>query len=136
MTRRAFSAALTGAVVVPSCAAGDHSRIVMLTAIAGARLPARLAITTAAPDKLREGLWELRTYTGAPAFADRCASIFPRAGIRPVLWKIAGDDFTCLIPFEDLTTRDRAWTRLNADPQWTSARPRFQSYRFGLYRVV
>ena len=43
---------------------------------------------------------------------------------------------TYFIPFENLTTRDRAWTALNADPAWIRARTRFRSYHFGLYRVL
>ena len=69
------------------------------------------------------------------------ASLFPRVGIRPVSLRpvsqgMAGGDLTYLIPFENLTARDRAWTALNADAQWTGARARFQSYHFGLYEVA
>ena len=82
-------------------------------------------------------MWELRTYTGAaPALGSRLAEVFPRAGIRPVLRRTDGPGLTYLIPFEDLAARDRAWTVLNADPLWTSARPSFQSYHFGLYRAA
>jgi hypothetical protein len=141
MTRRSFSAALAGAIALPSFA-GDRSQVVNLRAIAGAHLPATLAIRTPADgscavEKLRESVWELRTYSAAsPALAVLFGHVFPRAGIRPWLHGQAGTDLTYLIPFDDLTTRDRAWTTLNADPQWVSDRPEFPSYRFGLYRVA
>ena len=136
MTRRRFSGAVAGLVVSsPGLIAGDRSTTVVLTAIAGARLPERLAITTNSPEKMRDGIWELRTYRNtAPAFASQLADVFPRAGIHPLLSGTEGADLTCLIPFANLTARDRAWTVLNADPRWTSVRPHFQSYHFGLYR--
>jgi hypothetical protein len=141
MTRRSFSAALAGAIALPSFA-DDRSQVVILTAIVGACLPARLEIRTPADgsgavEKMRESVWELRTYSAAsPALAVLFGHVFPRAGIRPWLQGLAGTDLTYLIPFDDLTTRDRAWTTLNADPCWISARPEFPSYRFGLYRFV
>ena len=120
----------------PGFVSGDPSQVVILKAIAGVRLPATLAITTTSPDEMREGLWELRTYRGAaPVLASHFASVFPRAGIRPLSTeKRTAANLTYLIPFENLTARDRAWTALNADPEWTRARARFQSYHFGLYR--
>jgi hypothetical protein len=87
--------------------------------------------------KMRSGLFERRTYrAAAPTLARQLAVLFQRAGIRPLLRGETGTDLTYLIPFETLAVRDRAWTALNADPQWTGARPRFQSYQFGLYRVA
>jgi hypothetical protein len=138
MTRRGFSVGLAGGIFgLPRCLAGELRTVVRLKAIAGARLPETLAITTDSPEKMREGVWELRTYQGAaPALASHFAGVFPRAGIRPVLQGIAGEKLTYLIPFENLTARDRAWTALNADPRWIRARPQFQSYHFGLYRVA
>ena len=47
-----------------------------------------------------------------------------------------GPNLTYLIPFENLTARDQAWTAVNADPQWIGARAQFQAYHFGLYRSV
>jgi len=47
-----------------------------------------------------------------------------------------GGNLTYFIPFENLTARDRAWTAVNADPQWMAARDQFQSYHFALYRSV
>jgi len=136
MTRREFSA-LAGVLALPGCVPNDPSRVVILKAIAGARLPATLAIATTSPDKLREGLWELRTYRGAtPMLASKFAGIFPRAGIRPLSKATDGPNLTYLIPFENLTARDRAWTALNADPEWAGARARFQSYHFGLYELA
>ena len=136
MTRRKFSGAVVGLVVSsPGLIAGDRSTMVILTAIAGARLPETLVLTTNSPEKMRDGIWELRTYRStAPAFASQLADVFPRAGIRPLLGGTDGADLTYLIPFANLTARDRAWTAVNCDPCWTSARPRFQSYHFGLYR--
>ena len=62
--------------------------------------------------KLRRGLWELRTYRGAaPGLASHLAAVFPRAGNSPAP---SGNgrprNLTYLIPFENLTARDRAWT--------------------------
>jgi hypothetical protein len=137
MTRREFSA-LAGVLAFPGFVPGDPSGVVILQAIAGVRLPATLAIANTSPEKMREGLWELRTYRSshAAALAGKFAGIFPRAGIRPLLQAANGPDLTYLIPFENLTARDRAWTALNADPEWARARTRFQSYHFGLYRVA
>ena len=137
MTRREFSA-LAGVLALPGFAPGDSSQVVILQAIAGVRLPATLAIATMSPDKMREGLWELRTYRSgeAAALSGEFAGIFPRAGIRPLLQTANGPDLAYLIPFENLTARDRAWTTLNADPEWARARTRFRSYHFGLYRAA
>src|SRR5438552_17566399 len=129
MTRREFSIVL-GGVAFP----GFGSSVVLLQAIAGARLPHSLAITTTSPEKMREGLWELRTYSGVtPGLGKRFANVFPHAGIHPLFSKMKGADLTYLIPFENLAVRDRAWTRLNADPDWTPLRRAFHSYGFGLY---
>jgi len=137
MTRREFSAAFACVTALPVLASGDASPVVTLTAIASARLPAALAITTDSPEELRRGLWELRTYRGAaPALASHLARVFPRAGIRAALQNADGENLTYFIPFENLTARDRAWTAVNADPQWIGARDQFQSYHFGLYRSV
>jgi len=137
MTRRGFSGALAAAVMVPVFESRDSSKVVILEAIAGVRLPETLSIETDSPETLRRGVWELRTYRGAaPALARDLAEIFSRAGIRPMLQENTGDKLTFLIPFETLTARDRAWTALNADPRWTSAPTGFQSYHFGLYRSV
>jgi hypothetical protein len=108
MTRREFSAVLAGcAVAIPL-----------------------------GPAKPRASLLELRIYRGAgPGLAKHLAAVFPRAGIRPLLQATDGPDLAYLIPFQDLSARHRSWTELNADPEWTRARPRFQSYRFGLYQV-
>ncbi len=140
MTRRGFSVALAGLVASPVFQSGDPRLVVILRAVAGARLPETLAVATDSPDKLRQGLWELRTYRTDPsqtaALAVRFAGIFPRAGIHPLSGETHGPSLTYLIPFEDLTARERAWTALNADPEWTGACPLFESYRFGLYRAA
>jgi hypothetical protein len=137
MTRRGFSGMLAAAAVVPAFESRDACRVVTLEAIAGVRLPETLAIATAFPEKLRRGVWELRTYRGvAPTLASDHTEICPRSGIRPLLRAANGPDLTYLIPFESLSARDRAWTALNADPRWASACTRFQSYHFGLYRPV
>jgi len=89
------------------------------------------------PGKPAESLLELRIYRGAePGLAKHLAAVFPRAGIRPLWQATSGPDLTYLIPFQDLSARHRSWTELNADPEWIRARPRFQSYHFGLYRVA
>lgn len=136
MTRRRFSGVLAGlGAASPGLIAGDSSSIVVLTAIAGARLPQTLAVAIRVPKELREGVWELRTYRGtAPAFAAQLADVFPRVGIRPLLSGADGADLAYLIPFANLTARDHAWTVLNADAQWIGARSGFQSYHFCLYR--
>ena len=141
MTRREFSAAFAGVSALPFFARGDASPVVILEAIAGAHIPATLAIPTDSPETLRRGLWELRTYQGAaPALAGHIARVFPRAGIRPFLKDLlhdkGGENLTYFIPFENLTARDLAWTAVNADSQWIQARVQFQSYHFGLYRSV
>jgi len=141
MTRREFSAALAGVTAVWASVCGDAAPVVILEAIAGAHLPGTLAITTKSPEELRRGLWELRTYRGAaPALASHLARVFPRAGIRPRLQDLLSDNdsenLSYFIPFENLTARDRAWTAVNADPQWTGAGAQFQSYHFCLYRSV
>jgi hypothetical protein len=136
MTRREFSAAFAGVTAIPAFVSGDASPVI-LEAIAGARLPETLAITTNSPKELRRGLWELRTYRmAAPALKRHFSGIFSRAGIRPLLRETDGPNLTYLIPFENLTARDRAWTEVNADPQWIGVRTQFQSYHFGLYRSV
>ena len=133
MTRREFSVSLAGLAALPSFG-------VTLHAIAGARLPATLKIGIPLPDDLRGGLWELRTYRTSEshpaALSEEFAGIFPRAGIRPLSATTDGPNLIYLIPFENLSARDRAWTSVNADPKWAGARPRFQSYQFGLYRVA
>jgi hypothetical protein len=135
MTRREFSAVFAGVTAIPAFSRGDASQVVILEAIAGVRLPAALAITTNSPEELPRNLWELRIYRdAAPALASHLASVFPRAGIRPLLQKTEGASLSYLIPFESLTARDRAWTALNGDSEWISARTQFQSYQFGLYR--
>jgi hypothetical protein len=137
MTRREFSAAFAGLVFSPTFVSASTSRIVILEAIAGARLPGSLAIATDFPEELRQGVWELRTYRGAtPALATHAATVFRSAGIRPLLSETKGENLSYFIPFENLAARDRAWTALNADPQWVGARAQFQSYHFGLYRSV
>jgi hypothetical protein len=137
MTRREFSIAMAGSAALSAWASGDPSPVVILEAIAGVRLPETLAITTNSPEALRRGLWELRSYRGAkPELASHLARVFRRAGIRPHQQGIADENLTYLIPFENLTARDRGWTAVNADPEWSGARTQFQSYHFGLYRSV
>lgn len=136
MTRREFSIAIAGSVASPAGLSRDTTPVVILTAIAGVRLPQTLTITGTSPDKMREGLWELRTYRAAnPALANRLDRVFRRAGIRPFSVKANGPDLTYVVPFENLAARHRAWTTLNADPEWTPLRHQFLSYRFGLYRL-
>src|SRR5690349_23410875 len=103
MTRRGFSVALAGAVAAPRLVYGRSVQVVTLHAIAGARLPETLAVTTNSPERMRESVWELRTYRAPkPSLAGHLAAIFPRAGIRPVLRTMNGLNLTYLIPFENL----------------------------------
>ena len=136
MTRRDFSVTLAAAAW-PGRVSGEGSPLVILSAIAGARLPATLRITTRVPENLRRSFWELRTYTGPDRVLEsHLAQIFPRTGIRPLLQERTRASLTYLIPFDCLAARDRAWTELNTDPAWISARPRFESYHFSLYRLA
>jgi hypothetical protein len=137
MTRRAFPSALSAVVASPRFVSAVPPEVVILKAIAGVRLPETLLISTNSPDRMRSGVWELRTYRGAAsALGSHFAGIFPRVGIRPFLRERAGQNLTYLIPFENLTDRHCAWTQLSADPAWIRARPRFESYHFGLYRAL
>jgi hypothetical protein len=133
MTRREFSFSLAGLAISPGF-------VVTLHAIAGARLPAMLKLAIPLPVDKLDGLWELRTYrtgeSSAAALADEFAGIFPRAGIHPLSATTDGPNLTYLIPFENLTARERAWTAVNTDPNWAGACPRFQSYQFALYRAA
>ena len=131
MTRREFSIALAGSLAIP----GFPLRLVTLRAIAGFHLPGTLTIATNSPEKMGDGVWELRTYRAAwPSLENRFSAVFPRAGIHPLLRRREGADLTYLIPFENLTARERAWTALTADPEWIPLRHAFRSYGFGLYR--
>jgi hypothetical protein len=139
MTRRDFSVSLAGLAVSPGIVYGDSSTFVTLKAIAGARLPATLAIATTSPHRMREGLWELRAYrtfsqAGSRLLAERLNALFPGAGINPALQRGDRASLTYLIPFEDLAARDRAWTALTTNPAWTGMR--FRSYHFSLYSVA
>lgn len=133
MTRREFSVSLAGLVALPGAG-------VTLHAIAGVRLPATLTVGIPLPDDKREALWEVRTYRTSEArtaaLAEAFAGIFPRAGIHPLASTLEGPNLKFLIPFENLSARERAWTLVNADPKWAGTRPRFQSYQFGLYRLA
>ena len=142
MTRREFSTSLAGVAASPGLVSSPRSQIVILRAVAGACLPQTLLIETTAEEfsaiqKMRESVWELRTYrSDIQGLAGHLPAMFRRAGIRPLLTGTKGPNLTYLIPFESLTARERAWTALNNDPEWTGARPRFNSYQFGLYRVA
>ena len=110
--------------------------MVILQGVAGVTLPATLAIP-ASMDRVRNRLWELRTYRGAGCMVEsHFAAVFERAGIHPTATRSSAGEIAFLIPFEDLAARERAWTLLNADPQWSGVQPRFQSYQFGLYRFL
>ena len=139
MTRRSFSMTLAGALAVSR--PPTQSRAVIFEATAGARLPHTLALRTTAREsfsiqEMRGHIWELRTYSIAADLGDRFAEIFLNAGIRPLINEAKPGSVTYLIPFENLAARDRAWTELNADPRWITARARIKSYQFGLYRLV
>ena len=79
-----------------------------------------------APERRRDGIFELRSYH-APAWRDRppasATAAFRRAGIAPLLTASAAGEhlprFTYVVPFEDLATRQEAWTRLDADSEWS-----------------
>lgn len=137
MTRREFHSALAAVATWPGPGSAVPLEVVTLQAIAGVRLPETLLISTNSPGRMRNGVWELRTYRGAAsALGSLIAGVFPRVGIHPILRERAGGNLTYLIPFENLTARDCAWTRLSADPAWMRTRPRFESYHFGLYRAL
>lgn len=72
-------------------------------------------------------IFELRSYD-APAWQDgvpaRVIGVLRRAGIHPIVnaATAAGEHmprFTYLIPFASLADREQAWTRLEADAEWT-----------------
>lgn len=75
----------------------------------------------------RTGIFEVRSYD-APAWHDgvptRVIAAFRRAGIHPIVnaATAAGEHmprFTYVIPFTGLAAREQAWTRLEADAEWT-----------------
>ncbi len=132
---------MTLAGALAALPAEAQSRTMAFEAVAGARLPHTLALRTTARDSLsiqemRGHVWELRTYSMTADLRDRFTEIFLNAGIRPLISEAKRGSVTYLIPFENLAARDRAWTTLNTDRAWISARAGIQSYQFGLYRLV
>ena len=73
-------------------------------------------------DALKAGIFEIRTYQ-CPAWHDVPPDAFRaalnRAGIYPIMNGFAAGEhipqFTYLIPFESLATREQAWSRLSQD---------------------
>jgi len=144
MTRRSFSWTLSGALFAPAPASHDP-RIVTFEATAGARLPHTLTLRVSLEESrsieyMRRHVWEFRSYRlreAGPAHMDRrFKQIFEDAGIRPLIGNAANGVLSYWIPFENLVSRDRAWTVLNADPRWISVRSAVQSYHFGLFRLA
>jgi hypothetical protein len=88
---------------------GSH---IVLEAVYGARLPARLRVPTALASSAR--YFELRAYAGS---AD-LQGIFARAGLRPH----ALGPMRFLIPFDSLEQRSHAWDRFNSDLEWARVR--------------
>jgi hypothetical protein len=94
---------------------------VVLEAAFGAHLPAKIRI---------EGLparpwFEMRAYRCTnPAWLHRRfteSGLFARAGIDPCGVE-SGETLKYLIPFDSLEDRHRAWTLLDADPEWITLR--------------
>lgn len=84
--------------------------------------------TAELPRSSASGVFELRAYH-APGWQDgpppRVAAVLRHAGIRPIVnaSTAAGEHlprFTYLIPFDSLAAREAAWSRLEADPDWTT----------------
>jgi len=136
MNRRSFNAALAGMALLPASLHATHGRTLVLKAEFAAHIPAELKIAAPASGlvgKFPNALFELRVYrTGSTRVEPCLETIFPRVGIHPVLRQ----KLTYLIPFENLTAREQAWNRLNADPEWHQVRREVDSYQFGLYRVT
>ena len=142
MTRRAFSVTLAGGLFAPA-AAKRASRVLVFEATAGPRLPQTLELRATpaeslAMERMRGHVWEVRSYQVAQpaAMAEQLAEIFSGAGIHPLFRKVEDATLTYFVPFENLAARERAWTALNTDPRWISARGGFDAYHFGLYRLV
>ena len=99
------------------------------------RLEAQRACLDRAAELIRDidghvlelGLGNGRTY-------DHLRGLFPEFGIHPALKRAGGTSLTYLIPFENLTARDRAWTALTSHRAWTGTH--FDSYHFSLYAVA
>jgi hypothetical protein len=89
---------------------------IIFEAIAAPRMPHRLLV--GGITGLEGGVFELRKYQSRN-LRHLLARIFPRYGIRPVL-TLEEPGLTYLIPFEDLTAREKAWRMFNADPEWPS----------------
>jgi len=81
-------------------------------------------------------IFELRTYhsptwrqLGAlhQRFSGREIAIFHRSGIHPLFYTstVFGNNLpnlTYLIPFDDLASREKAWSAFGADPEWVKVR--------------
>jgi hypothetical protein len=60
-------------------------------------------------------------------FAGSEIAIFHRSGVHPILYTstIIGQqmpNLTYLIPFDNLTHREKAWAAFGADPEWVKVR--------------
>jgi hypothetical protein len=82
--------------------------------------------TAARSAHLRDGVFELRSFHAA-AWQDApptaVGAIFSRAGVQPIVnaARAAGEhvpQYTYLVPFKSLATRQDAWARVESDPAW------------------
>jgi hypothetical protein len=65
------------------------------------------------------------------------SGLFLRAGIHPCRFESA-ENLKYLIPFDSLEERNRAWTLLDADPEWSILRSEGEPVRVSevtIYRV-
>ena len=85
---------------------------VKLTALFAAQLPASIQVP-ASVIKPDSQIYERRVYA-----APIPLRVFAKYGIRPTL--IEGT--TYLFPFVNLEARQKAWDRLNGDPEWQKSR--------------
>jgi hypothetical protein len=79
-----------------------------------------------APGRWRNGIFELRSYR-APTWRNEppaaAGAALRRARIDPMLTASAAGEhlprFAYLVPFDNLAARQEAWSRLDADPEWS-----------------
>jgi hypothetical protein len=119
MNRRTFLAAFSGTFFELNRAAFAKPRGgIVLEAVFGAHLPQTLRIVHWPVMTSLPNWFELRTYNSG-SLHERLTNtgIFGRSGIHPLLFE-AGTNLTYLIPFDSLAQRNRAWTLIDADPEW------------------
>ena len=114
VNRRQFARLFAGFAAAAS--AFTKPRGIALDAFVAPRLPRRLVV-----DKIdsRAAIFELRVYGSHP---QAMQPILERHGICPAVCRHSATATACLIPFESLEARQRAWDAFNADPDWHALR--------------